>query len=483
MPEHRFVDSPLLAAPQHLDRPAVIGTSDTWSWRQIHEASLALSRRLGDATAVCNLCQSRVGFLITCLAAWRARRLLVLPPSAANADIAAVLGASARTLVVGDLDAWAGPWRSDPTYVSLAPQWPPASCRDDELAWQPVWDEVAVRFYTSGSTGAPEPHSKTLRHLAAGALGLGARLDSELDGGAGAIEAIVCSVPQQHMFGFECSLMLPLVQAIPVLDRRPLLPADVVAAFTAKPGAAWIATPLHLRSLVQAIDAGLRCSVVVTSTMPLSEAIARRGEQLCAAPVLEIYGSTETGALALRRTARESRWRPLDEVRLAYGGGGVVAVGAHFPGPIALPDALRIDAEGSFVLLGRHADLVKIAGRRASLSGLNLLLQELPGLEDGVFYLPSGSGPVDRLCLIHSGLPLDRATTLRWLRERLDPVFLPRHFIRLERLPRSDSGKLPREALDQAFARWLAAGQPQDERVAQQPTVGPAVRGRGHAQS
>ena len=152
--------------------------------------------------------------------------------------------------------------------------------------------------------------------------------------------------------------------------------------------------------------------------------------------------------------------------------------GAHFPGPTALPDALRIDAEGSFALLGRHADLVKIAGRRASLSGLNLLLLELPGLEDGVFYLPTGASPVERLCLIHSGPPIDRAATLRWLRERVDPVFLPRHFIRLERLPRSDSGKLRREALDQAFARWLSAGQPQAELVDQRPTPEPALRGQ-----
>ena len=41
-----------------------------------------------------------------------------------------------------------------------------------------------------------------------------------------------------------------------MLDRRPLLPADVLAAFAATPRAAWIATPLHLRSLVQAAAEG-----------------------------------------------------------------------------------------------------------------------------------------------------------------------------------------------------------------------------------
>jgi hypothetical protein len=131
------------------------------------------------------------------------------------------------------------------------------------------------------------------------------------------------------------------------------LPADVRAACAGRPRAAWVATPLHLRSLVQATADGPRCSAVVTSTMPLTEAVARRSEQLCAAPVLEIYGSTETGALALRRTARETRWRPLAEVRLESSADGMVATGSHFAGPIALADVARIDPGGSFVLLGR----------------------------------------------------------------------------------------------------------------------------------
>ena len=112
-------------------------------------------------------------------------------------------------------------------------------------------------------------------------------------------------------------------------------------------------------------------------------------------------------------------------------------------------------------MLGRQNDLIKIAGRRASLAGLNLLLQELPGLEDGVFYLPATGNPTERLCLIHSGPPLDRAATRRWLRARLDPVFLPRAFIRVERVPRGETGKLRRQTLDRVFAEWQAAADPQ----------------------
>ena len=61
-----------------------------------------------------------------------------------------------------------------------------------------------------------------------------------------------------------------------------------------------------------------------------------------------------------------------------------------------------------------------------------------------------------RLVLIHAGAPLDRVAANAWLREQMDPVFLPRAIIRVDRLPRTDHGKVPRAALDTVYAAWLA---------------------------
>jgi len=81
-----------------------------------------------------------------------------------------------------------------------------------------------------------------------------------------------------------------------------------------------------------------------------------------------------------------------------------------------------------------------------------------------VFYLPATGNPTERLCLIYSGPPLERAAVRRWLRARLDPVFLPRDLIRLERMPRSETGKLPLHSLDLAYANWQAAAAAQRAR-------------------
>jgi len=463
--QHELLASPLLADPAHLGRAAVVGAAETWTWRQVHEASIVLARRIRGASAVCNLCSSRLSFLVTLLATLRNAGLMVLPPSGSDADIAAVLSAQPNTIVVGDAAPGGDPACESAirqgVYVGCRPEWKPGAASASDLAWQPAWDAVAVILHTSGSTGEPQPQAKTLRHLATGALLLGARLDAEIEGGLRGVDHLVCSVPAQHMFGLECSVMLSLVHGTPVLDRRPLLPADVAAAFADVRRGAWVATPMHLRSLVQAGASLPGCAFAVVSTMPLGHALALQSEHLLAAPVLEIYGSTETGALAMRRTARETRWSPLGGVSLAPVEGVTLGRGAHFASPVQLLDEIVVEASGAFTLLGRQADLVKIAGRRASLAGLNLLLQDLPGLGDGVFYLPPTGNPTERLCLIYSGPPLERAATRRWLRARLDPVFLPRDFIRLDRLPRSETGKLPLHSLDAAYSNWQAAARPQ----------------------
>lgn len=451
--------SPLAAGSVHLDHPAVIGSVQQWTWRQVHLASLALADRLDKTSTICNLCNSRVGFLVTWLAALRSGCLQLLPPSGGHVDLAAILQSCSSPMVIVDDEKLLQPqWKDYARCLVNCPAAPQWSRSAQVSVWQPNWDIPIVRLYTSGSTGKPEPQSRTLGQLARGAQVLGRRLDEEVDGGLPMLTSIVCSVPPQHMFGLETSVMLSLVHGIPVLDRRPLLPADVIAAFEKMAdGAIWIATPLHLRALVSMGDEIPNCRVVIASTMALDPVVAGDAERRTKAPVLEIYGSTETGVVAMRRTARGLNWRPVQGVRIDMSDACTQVSGTHFPSPQVLTDLIEADASGDFKLLGRHADMIKIAGRRASLAGLNLLLYDLPGLTDGVFYLPTTESPAERLVLIYSGEPLNIDATERWLRERIDSVFLPRGIIRVASLERTDSGKLSRAVLDRVYTTWRSA--------------------------
>lgn len=460
--------SPLLAAHELLDQPAIVDADRNWKWRQVHQASIELAKRLGHASAVCNLCNSRLNFLVTWLAALRCRTPMVLPPSGGHADLAGVLESTPRPVIVVDHEEAIEPdWRGSADCLVASSPWPSANAGAAEPTWFPDWHCSAAVLYSSGSTGAPEPHPKTLLQLVSGALALGERLAQDVVGGLSAIRRIVSSVPPQHMFGFEASVMFPLVHGIPVCEGRPLLPADVRQAFAGSPASAWITTPLHMRGLVRSGEAPPNCTLVLASTMPLTQVLARQTESLVGAPVLEIYGSTETGVLAMRCSAHETSWRPVRGVRVAATPEATLSWGAHFSSPVRLPDETEIGAAGCFRLLGRSTDMVKIGGRRASLAGLNLLLEGLPGLEDGALYLPNSANPTERLCLIYAGPALDRGEVEKWLRGRLDPAFMPRTLIHVDKLPRSESGKLPRQALDALFAAW-------QHRTRQSSASGPA---------
>lgn len=141
--------------------------------------------------------------------------------------------------------------------------------------------------------------------------------------------------------------------------------------------------------------------------------------------------------------------------------GCLVVVRAPFSVPFALNDRLDLLDSTRFRLLGRNGDLVKLGGRRASLAGLTRVLTGIAGVEDGIFVAPDDleTRPTARLLVfaVAPGLPAE--AILAELRTRIDPLFLPRRVIRLDRLPRDPLGKLPARALAGLRAR-LPGGDP-----------------------
>jgi acyl-coenzyme A synthetase/AMP-(fatty) acid ligase len=96
-------------------------------------------------------------------------------------------------------------------------------------------------------------------------------------------------------------------------------------------------------------------------------------------------------------------------------------------------------------LHGRHADLINIAGKRASLAYLNQQLGAIPGVEDGVFLPPAdeAADSVARLAALVVAPAHTPASLMQALRERIDPIFLPRPLLFVDALPRNATGKLP----------------------------------------
>ena len=317
--------------------------------------------------------------------------------------------------------------------------------------------QLAAYVFTSGSTGTPLPYKKTwgrlLRCVHDGASRLGL-----LDGRA---HTLVGTVPPQHMYGFESSVLLGLQTGSALCAERPFYPADICSTLTAAPRPrALISTPVHLRALIASGLPLPPTDLIVSATAPLSRELAREVEAAFATRLLEIYGSTETGQIATRRTAETAEWQLWPGVTLTVNEAGQAwAQGGHVEQPTAMCDVLELTRDDRFLLHGRMADLVNIAGKRSSLAYLNHQLSSIHGVVDGTFFFPDESHAsntgVTRVAAFVVAPELDAATLIEELRRRIDPVFLPRPLVFVERLPRNGTGKLPQEALRELAARHL----------------------------
>ncbi len=396
-----------------------------------------------DSGALINLCERRGAFLLAFAAALRAGVPTLLLPARTPAALRAVRQRWPLALAVHEpgtsheLDGTALAALGvddDAPDLSAAPSWPLLDTA-----------RMALVGHTSGSTGLPQAHVKTLRALWASNAANQARIAAEL----GAHFTVLATVPPQHMYGIEMSVLLPLLGEAAVADAQPLLPADVDAELRRLPAPRLlVTTPLHLRAL---LESGLQlpCEAIVSATAPLDVELARAAEQRTGAPLIEVYGATETCVVAARRTARETLWTPYADVRLQPEPDGVRVAAPQLDAPILLGDLVERRPDGRFALVGRVADLIEIAGKRASLADLTRQLLAIPGVQDAALIqhdAPDAAG-ARRLAALVVAPTRSETELLAELRQRFDPVFLPRPLKRVERLPRNALGKLPHAAV------------------------------------
>jgi acyl-coenzyme A synthetase/AMP-(fatty) acid ligase len=399
----------------------------------------ALAAVLPSARYAINLCEDRYRFLVAfCAAALRGQTTL-LPPSRAPAVVGDALDQHADSYCLGDAALEPSPpryWRLPATLPQL--DGPAPTIAADAL--------VAIGF-TSGSTGQPKPNPKTWRGFRAStAQNLAALADLLVPD---AITPLVATVPPQHMYGMEMSVLLPLLGPVAVHAARPFFPGDVALALADAPAPPLlVTTPVHLRAVVESGIALPALAGIVSATAPLPQELALAAETRYGCEVREVFGSTETCVIARRRTAHEDAWTPLPGVRLSPQPDGTAVHAPHLPEAVVLADLMEVGADGRFVLRGRSADLLEIAGKRASLGDLTRKLLAIDGVEDGVvFQLDADDGAVRRIAALAVAPQLEEAEILRALRAGIDPVFLPRPLRRVDALPRNETGKLPRDLL------------------------------------
>jgi acyl-coenzyme A synthetase/AMP-(fatty) acid ligase len=396
----------------------------------------ALANALPVSGAMINLCEERYRFLVAYAAAQTRRHTVLLPPSRAEQIISEVEEANAGSYRCGDAEVDAALARGLLRVDSEAPLIP--------------GDHVCMIGFTSGSTGQPKAYPKLWRTVNGSNAANAGAMRGALQSSSDRPLSIVATVPSQHMYGMELTVLLPLIGGMAVHAGRPLFPADIADALREIPEPrVLVSTPVHLRAIVESDVEFPRVALSVSATAPLDAALAERVERKLGGKLLEMFGSTETCVFAHRRTALESQWRLYDGVQITPREDSSLVSAPWFVAPITLQDVVELDGRDRFVVRGRNTDMIEIAGKRASLAELTRRLLAIEGVKDAVVFQSevADAGTIRRVVALVVAPAMGSNEVLTKLAPSVDPAFMPRPLIVVGALPRNELGKIPREAL------------------------------------
>lgn len=413
------------------------------SRRDLFAHALSISKQLPDKAYAINLCQNRYFFIVAYLAVVFRNQVSLLPPNQSPRTISDLLTAYADSYCITDalVDSQGMSLASadlsfgDPNVFLIS-----NDSLNADMGALPLIDSnrtISISF-TSGSTGKPKAIAKSWREFQAGA-----ELALQHFNLIGQAATLVSTVPAQHMYGLETSFFWPLFSGLSIHDRRPFYPEDISRCLKSldRPGIL-VSTPAHLKACTSVKTIWPAIKSVLSSTAPISASLAQQVEATLNAPLYELFGSTETLSFASRRNALSTQWQTYAGVRLWQQGRHFVVGGGHLHIPIKLDDRFLLHDDQSFSIVGRSNDLIKIAGKRASLAELNLILNNIDGIDDGLFVHYKN----ERLSAIVVS-ESSRKAILTELKKSMDPVFLPRiiHFV--AELPRQPTGKVNQSEL------------------------------------
>lgn len=412
----------------------------------------ALAERLPAGRPV-NLCQDRYHFALGLAAALLRGQTSLMPPNALPETLAQLGAGPAPYALVDHDEPVALPVHRVERAAGAAP-----AARVPAIAAE----HEAVCLLTSGSTGAPQPHAKRWGPLVANIAAEAERLAELMGTPSIAGLNIVATVPAQHSYGFESTVLLALLGGATFDAGRPFYPADVAAALARVPRPrALVTTPFHLKTLLLAGVELPPVDLVLSATAPLSPQLAAQAEAAFGGRLVEIYGCTEAGQVAARRTTDGEVWAALGALRLwredGADGERFLVQGGHVTAPTPLADVLELLSDTRFRLLGRANDLIHVAGKRSSLAHLNFQLNRIDGIDDGAFWLPDEApdGVVRPIAFVVAPT-LDAKAVIAALRERLEPAFVPRRVIHVDGFPREATGKLTAQTLARFAHETLA---------------------------
>ena len=340
--------------------------------------------------------------------------------------------------------------------------------------------EVAVIF-TSGSTGDPKPYIKQWRDLTVAAQHLSEQLfiNTSLSGES-ILPALLATVPAQHMYGLEVSIILALQNGFLIHSNKPFFPQDITHCLQDLSSEAHqrgqiiettlITAPLHIKACIKTQVALPGIKQFISATAPLDIELAQNCEHRYSAPVMEVFGCTEVGSMAIRQSTETEQWLLLKDIsleRIKNNNSNQNEVQINTSRSIKqflFNDIIELIDQQHFILKGRKDDLINLAGKRTSLAYLNHHLQSYDELADACFYLDSvvrdnvvkdkkveDKNQLIAFVVLNTPDSIENKQMIKniraYLQQRIETIFLPKKIFFVASLPRNATGKLPQSGL------------------------------------
>lgn len=265
------------------------------------------------------------------------------------------------------------------------------------------------------------------------------------------------TVPFFHIYGFLFGISIPLALNIDIVTKEHFLPHEIIDICTKKPTLC-ITSPVFIRSMLRInCDINLEETLFICSSGALESFEAEAFEKMYQTTLVQLYGSTETGGIAIRRH-EDIYWHPLDTITLHEHNEGLLQVSSSFISPyiyndgsftkISLPFALSDIVEfekDKFSILGRSGEIAKLGGKRLSLVEIENTLESIDGIDEALVqieYTPTRlRGETLTLFLVGDEVRVEKVTIKKLLHEYFGGIHVENKIIFIDSIPKTAIGK------------------------------------------
>lgn len=395
-----------------------------------------LTNQSGERVALCF--DDTYEFVVALLAVLAARKTPILLPNNLPGSIKNL--AEQYELILTDIDELEASFSANRLQ---APQ--------SDAAWQmpPLAADQLVVLFTSGSTGMPKCIEKSLASIEAEVSDL-----SEVFAEVATHCVAAASVSHQHLYGLLFKVFWSLY------DQRPFLREQIrfPEALPEKQRLLFISSPALLSRMDDVALGRVNVSAVFSSGGPLSYDAALMSQQVLNHFPFEVFGSTETGGIALRQQRERNQWwTPLPQVRVRADVEQRILLKSPYCGAEEWQlgdDLIELNDIGQFLLKGRIDRIIKLEEKRISITQIERLIGEcLNDLPLKVIDIDVGGR--QQLGVVIAGqesdLPCSTKAVRDVLTQHVERIAVPRRWRFVEELPINAQGKVAYDQLRALF--------------------------------